>query len=88
MQKQKEPIGDYLQRENVELHVAPGLSRAAYEKTRHNTFLAAITAWNYLDNSDRVRIRLPDKLDSDVLTFPTQEGIFTEREVDSDNDAA
>ena len=88
MQKQKEPIRDYLQRENVELHVAPGLSRAAYETTRYNTFLAAITAWNHLDKSDRLRIRLPAKLDRDVLTIPKQEAIFTAREVDSDNDAA
>ena len=88
MKKEQETVGDYLRRERLELHVAPGLSRAEYENARHDTFLTAIRAWNHLDKSDRFRIRLPAKLDRDVLNIPKQEAIFTAREVDSDNDAA
>ena len=87
MEKAQETLGDYLRRESLSLHVPPGLSRAAYEEARRETFLAAIRTWNALDRSDRFRIRLPAKLDRDVLNIPKQKEIFTAIELDSDNDA-
>ena len=83
----QETVADYLRRESISLHVPPGLSRAAYKKARHKTFLAAIRSWNELDRSDRFRIRFPAKVERDVLNIPKQEEIFTAIEFESDNDA-
>ena len=85
MENAKEPIGDYLRRGNLSLHVAPGLSRAEYDEKRRETFLTAVTTWNQLDKGNRLKIRLPATLDTEVVNIPTQQEIFTAIDLDSDD---
>ena len=75
MKKPKNPLHEYLDARLLTLSVESGFNRHEFGKARHKAFLTAVDAWNDLDKSDRLRIRLPANLDEELINIPEQVGL-------------
>ena len=64
VKKEKEPIEEYLQSNNLCLKVKGSAVGDDFIKQRHQALLDACVAWNELDNSARYRIKLPEVTES------------------------
>ena len=92
----QENVTKHLEKENLTLTVPMGLTKAAFENQRTETFRTAVIVWNELYKSGaQFKIRLPEKFEKETITIPHQEGCQrrpngsdSEDEEESDDDIA
>jgi len=94
--KPYEDVTNYLAKENLTLTVPMGLTKAAFENKRTETFRTAVSVWNEIyKTAKQFKIRLPEKFEKETITIPHQEGCQrrpndsdSEDEEESDDDIA
>ena len=96
--KPPETVTKYLEEKKLTLTVPLGLSKAAFDNERRETFRRAVNVWNELYKNNGVvhfKIRLPEKFEKETITIPHQEGCQrrphdsdSEDEEESDDDIA
>ena len=81
-------LGEYLRERKLTLTVDGSLERQLFLEAKELCFFNAVKAWNDLDRSKKLRIKLPGKLAAGTISIEEQEGVQQEscESTDSSNE--
>ena len=88
MKNPPQELGEYLRERKLTLTVDGSLERKLFLEAKELCFFNAVKAWNDLDQSKKLRIKLPDKLAAGTISIEEQEGVQQEscESTDSSNE--
>ena len=85
MKNPPQELDEYLRERKLTLTVDGSLERKLFLEAKELCFFNAVKAWNDLDQSKKLRIKLPDKLAAGTISIEEQEGVQQESSQSSDS---
>ena len=81
----RQELDEYLRERKLTLTVDGKLEREVFLKAKEICFFNAVQAWNDLDQSKKLRIKLPGKLAAGTISIEEQEGVQQESSQSGDS---